>query len=325
AVPSAPLVPDDHQIVKMPASRFRIMAFGTLVAVIVYLPWLVNLPSQFGKVSSYYWLEKPGIAEMLLTVRSFLVGFLEISVPGKWLVLIGSVFVFLLLLVQALIDRRRLPADQKSLRLVFWLALFPPLLMWVVSQIQPVYLIRALLPSALLFYLALGWLFTRSRAPQPIRILIGLVVLALAGLGLYNHYTWATFPNSPFQPAAAQIRQDWQAGDVVIHLSKLSALPTVYYDRDLSQHYLRDLPGSGEDTLALPTQEVLGLLADESVAAAAGQAARVWWVMFDFAEREYEKAHRPELREALTWLNDHYTETGRWHFNDLVVIRYEGG
>jgi len=42
---------------------------GIGVALLVYFPWLLQLPSQLAKVGSYYWIEKPNIAVFLRTSR----------------------------------------------------------------------------------------------------------------------------------------------------------------------------------------------------------------------------------------------------------------
>ena len=299
------------------------VTFGTLVALVIYLPWLVNLPGQFAKVRSYYWLSPPNIAQPLLTARSFLVVNLDIPAPYSMVGFLGALFILLFLLVQVILYlRRRHQSDRKSLLFVLWLAAVPVALMWLVSQIQPVYLERALLTSALMLYVALGWFFTRGGLPRPIATVIAVVGLVLVGIGLYFQYTWATFPNSPFQSAAAYVQAEWQTGDVFIHQNKLSALPSIYYAPDLVQRYLADTPGSSEDTLAHPTQEALGLLADNCLQAASLAAKRIWWVMFDFASEQYAAAGRPELEQALNWLDDHYTRSGDTQFNDLDVILF---
>ena len=300
----------------------RGVLFGTVVAVVVYFPWLVNLPSQFEKVRSYYWLSSPNSAQFLLTARSFMVVNLDIPAPASMIGFLGALFILVFLAVQAGLALRR-PArrDRRPLLLVLWLAAAPPALMWLVSQAQPVYLERALLPSALMLYLALGWLFVRSGLPRPVSILIGAAGLGLAGLGLYYQYTWAAFPNSPFQDAAAFIRQHAQVGDRVLHQNKLTALPMIYYARDLPQRYLADRPGAPEDTLALPTQQALGLLADPCIQAVGG-APRLWWVTFDFAERQYADAGRTEFTQALEWLRAFYHPVETRAFNDLQVTLY---
>src|SRR6185369_14855987 len=124
---------------------------GTIVAIVVYLPWLVNLPGQLEKVRSYYWLSPPNIAKPIGTVYSFLVINLDIPKPYSTIGLLGSLFLILFLIVQVILClRRRVRTDRKPLLFIVWLAVFPVALMWLVSQVQPVYLERALLPSALM-------------------------------------------------------------------------------------------------------------------------------------------------------------------------------
>jgi hypothetical protein len=299
------------------------LGIGVVIALVVYLPWLVNLPGQLEKVRSYYWLAPPNIAKPLGTMYSFLVVNLDIPASFLTIGLLGALFLTLFLTVQVILYlRRRVHPDRKPLLFVLWLAAFPVALMWVISQVQPVYLERALLPSALMLYIALGWFFTRSGLPRPIAGVIAAIGLVMVGIGLYHQYTIATFPNSPFQTAAGYIRENWQDGDVIVHQNKLSALPTVYYARDLTQRYIGDRPGSSEDTLALPTQQSLGLLADACVQSAGRDAQRIWWVMFDFVGAQYEGSDRPELRQSLDWLDEHYSASGVQHFNDLEVTLY---
>ncbi|MBL8166322.1 MAG: glycosyltransferase family 39 protein, partial [Anaerolineae bacterium] len=314
-------------LVPLLARRWRQMGgviVGALVAVVVYLPWLVNLPSQFEKVRAYYWLTPPNPARPLLTLRTFTTVALDIPPPASMIAVLGALFLALFLVIQVIFYlRRRVQPDRKPLLFTLWLAAAPPALMWLVSQWQPVYLERSLLPSALLFYLALAWLLTRGGLPRPVAALISGMMLILAGIGLFYHYTWAQFPNSPFPAVAAHIRANWQPGDVIVHQNKLSALPLVFYARDLPQRYLGDAPGSPEDTLALPTQQTLALLADACMQVASHDARRIWWVIFADAERQYTAQGRPELVEAQAWLGEHYQEVEGSVFTDLNVILYD--
>lgn len=303
--------------------QFKRVAFGAAVAVIVYLPWLVNLPSQFEKLRSYYWLSPPNIARPILTTRSFLTVALDFPAPASMIAFIGALLIVLFLIIQVVLYlRRRVQPDRKVLLFVLWLTAAPIGLMWLVSQRQPVYLERSLIPAALMLYLALAWLIMRGGLPRPIAWALGAVGILLAGIGLYYQYTWATFPNSPFPAAIEYVREHWQPGDVVVHQNKLSALPMVYYGRDLTQRFIGDLPGSSEDTLALPTQESLQLLADACIQGASRDGQRVWWVIFDFAEKQYTSQGRPELQQSLDWLESHFTLVETQTFNDLDVVLY---
>lgn len=298
---------------------------GAITAVVVYLPWLVNLPGQLKKVQSYYWIEPPNVARPLLTIRTFMVVGLDFSGSASTIAFLASLFVILLLVVQLVIWLRqpRNRFKRRPILFVLWLAAVPPLLMWIASQVQPVYLERSLLPSALMLYVALAWLFTRSGMPKAIVGVVGAIGLVMVGIGLYYQYTIVTTPNSPYQTAGEYIQQNWQEGDVVVHQNKLSALPIIYYQRDLPQYFIGDKPNSEDDTLALPTQKALNIFADACVQAAAHQGKRVWWVIYDFAKAAYEAAdHRPEIVQAEAWLNAHYTATTIQKFNDLDVVLY---
>ncbi len=303
---------------------FQRVVVAAVVAILIYLPWLVNLPGQFQKVQSYYWIDKPNIGTLLTTIFSFLVVSLDIPKTIFAPALVAAFFVAVFLAVQVIfyLRQRRAKPDRNPLFFVLWLAILPPLLMWLVSQLQPVFLVRSLLPSALILYLALAWMFTRSRLPRPIALIVGMVGMFAVAIGLYYQYTWAVFPNSPFQAADSYIQANWQQGDVIIHQNKLSALPTIFYDRDHNQRYIGDMPGSSEDTLALPTQQSLNLLADACVQSASQGSSRIWWVTFDFAQQQYAAANRPEYQQALDWLNAHYTAVSTQKFNDLDVTLF---
>jgi hypothetical protein len=98
----------------------------------------------------------------------------------------------------------------------------------------------------------------------------------------------------------------------------------VYYDRlltletGLAQAYIRDVPGSGEDTLARPTQEVLGLYADECAASAAQGKPRIWFVIF-----RQQIAQSGGASPDQQWFEAHYRRSRDLQFNDLLVFVYD--
>lgn len=311
--------------------RLARTAGGAGVALTVYLPWMVNLPEQMGKLRQY-WVDRPNVLHLWLALRSFVSVNLDFS-PAWWLptFLLAAVLV-VLLLYRARWAWRALPSgsrERTALGWMLWLALAPMLVMWFASYVlQPVFLPRALLPSALIFYVGTGWLFTRGGMPRPIVAIVAGAWAVVAAFGLVTHYTWDTFPNSPFDRAVRYLEGRVAEGDAIVHGNKITALPMVYYGCDLPQRYVRDIPGSGSDTLALPTQRALGLLADECAAESAGGAPRVWYVAFDRLEDEMAAlvADDPqnEQYDSLCWLRQHYTEQEKARFNDLVITLFVG-
>lgn len=305
------------------------IVLGATVAFIVYLPWLVNIPSQLQKVNSYYWIAPPDGIALLVTLRSFLSVQLDMPSPASMIALLGALFLFLFLIVQLLMvwrrPRRQAKSDKPSLYIVLWLFGAPVILLWLVSQVQPVYLERALLPSALMLYITFGWLFTRSGMPRIIAGILMIIGLMLSSIGLYHQYTWSTFPNSPFQQAIDFIAKESGENDVVVHMNKLSVLPMIYYDRDVNQRFISDVAGSSEDTLALPTQEILNIIGDGCIAEAVDNAKSVWFVVFERVIEQYEQAGRTDLSDSLSWLDEHFIRDDQYMFNDLIVYRYVDG
>lgn len=283
-------------------------------ALLIYLPWLLQLPSQLGKLRAY-WIDKPGLAQLLLTARSF--AFVEMDVSSAFALIVSLLAVVLIstfLIYRAVPILRRPNRDRDGLALLLWLSAVPIGAMWLVSQWQPMYLNRALFPSALMAYAAVGWLFTRARLPAVIRGVLLIAGAASVISGLFAFYSWNTFPRAPFDRADAYVDQYSidGIGAQIIHANKITALSMIYYDRQLPQHYVRDTPGSGTDTLALPTQQVLGLPADVCISAAANGAARLWYVIFD----------RQPISD-LPWLDAHYQRESVMSFNDLLIYGFD--
>jgi hypothetical protein len=300
---------------------------GTVIALLVYAPWLVNIPSQLNKVGSYYCIPQPDLSRFFITTRSFLVGWIEYRGTALLVTLALANILVIFLIIQVIFYLRRPrrdKAERNNLLLTLWLCGLPVVLMWLFSQWRPVYLDRGLIASAMMLYVALAWMFTRGGLPRPVAGVLGAIGLVLVAIGLPTQYTWATFPNSPFREADAYIREQWQDGDVIVHQDKISALPMIYYDRELTQRYIGDEAGASDDTLALPTQEALGLLADECLQVATQGAPRIWFITLDRAEQEVQAEETSEAAPIaeLVWLNAHYTLADTQELNDLNIYLY---
>jgi hypothetical protein len=206
--------------------------------------------------------------------------------------------------------------------LLLSLTLGPVLLTLLASQIRPVYIVRALLPSALMYYVLVAGLLVAGRAPRLVKwgLLAPSVLIVVASL--INHYGYARFPRPPFDQAAAYLRAHYQPSDVIVHSNKLSFLPTYYYDRSLPQAFIADEPGSPSDTLAYPTQRALGLFATSDIATATLGRQRVWFVVFSRAIDEYLAAGYVDHPQR-AWLESTYSRTAQVSFNDLELYLYE--
>ena len=320
----------------VPWRHARPLVLSHLLAIGLFAPWLAVVPSQFGKIEQAYWVQQPGLVELIQTALIFHFGYDNQALP-RWLLPPALFFSLLIpaIIALELIRQRRLQrrgdaagliptAFPASYSLLLALILAPILLTFLVSQIRPVYVVRALLPSALMYYALVAGVLVVGPAPRPVKwgILVpsGLIVAA----SLLNHYSYAQFPLPPFGEVAAYLRYEAQPGDVVVHSNKLTFFPTHYYDRALPQVFLADEPGSPSDTLAYPTQQALGLFATPDIATAARGHDRVWFVIFRRAIDEYRAAGQADHPQR-AWLENHYTLVSATSFGGLEVYEYQSG
>ena len=294
-------------------------------AVLLYSPWLVRLPGQFAKVSTSYWTVKPGGDRLVTTLLTFVTN-LPVSNALLPYALLAAFLTLVLAAWQTLRPafRRHPPEGLVPGLVLAYLAFTPPLLMFVVSQFVPVYVERALLPSGIVFVLWVAWALTGTSIPRFIRMFASIVLMVGMFIGLQTHLTYTGFPYAPYGGINDAIRTEIDAGDsdaVIVHSNKLTALPAYLLDPDLPHRYLPDIPGSGSDTLALPTQEVIDFYADADIEAAVRDAGRVWFLVFQREVDEYlaggETAH-PQL----AWLDTRYTQVGSETWEDLIVYEY---
>ena len=296
-----------------------VIAAGSL-AILLYLPWLVHLPAQFAKVDQAYWIAKPGLYRLFTLLLYFVT---NLPLPGVWLIvgLFISLFTVAIALWQTVRIARQQQADTHPGLWVLYLTFAPPILLFLFSQWKSIYLERALLPSGAIFFIWLAWALTRTKLPRPIQLITLLLLLTGFGIGIYEHIAYTGYPYGPYQAMTFDLQTKQQLGDVIIHSSKLSMMPSVYYDRNLAQTYVSDPSGSNVDTLAPATQKVLGLEAKPDIQSAAGNAGRVWFIIFDESNQEYMQAGYP-MHPQLAWLMQHYSQVEIQKWDDLRVYLF---
>jgi 4-amino-4-deoxy-L-arabinose transferase-like glycosyltransferase len=297
----------------------RTLAAG-LGALVLYLPWLVQVPMQLARVRTAYWVERPGAATVVRTLLVYVSGLPveDWALP----IVLACVILVVVIGVWALARRPGPPKEDRAGAIWFaYLAAAPAAVMFLASFLQPVYLERALLPSGVMFLLWVGWVLTQSGLSRPFRFTATTAALLAFALGLLGFYTYRGFPYAPFSELASYLRANERGSEVVLHSNKISAIPTAYVDPMLEQRYLADPPNSGSDTLARATQEVLGMLAQPDVAAAVDDAEGVWFVIFPREIEDYRSVGYAE-HPALAWLESHYSLERMAEFGELRAYHF---
>jgi hypothetical protein len=321
----------------------------------LWLPWFVNITSQFAKLQQAYWVTPPTLVTLLQTLLIYQAGeeFVATAKVGVVLPLFVGIILLIMLVWRSVVKMwlstsfravkprgiagrvQEIPrfARNDNPQSALWLtslAFGTPILLFLASLYQPVYIQRALLPALLMYVLAMSWLIapplsppqaegtTGEAMPQVIRWALGFLVGITSVAGLWSHYTFASFPRPSFPSAIMFLEQTLAQGDVIVHSNKLTYLPMYYYDRALPQKFIADPVGSGSDTLALPTQQVLGLFAIHDLPTATRGARRVWFVIFDKAIEEFKPNPHPHLE----WMQAHYVLNGAKKIDDMTIYEF---
>jgi hypothetical protein len=266
------------------------------------------LPEQLANLNANYWINRPTFATPLLSPGIFMGGYHEFGAMQVMIIYGGALFITALIVFQVIIyarrPRRKSESDIAQIGWVLWLFAAPIIFMWLFSQIVPVYLERALIGSVMMLYLILAWIFTRSGMPRPIKALLLLIIAVVFLLGDIAQYQVNSFPYVPVKGTMAYIRDNLQAGDVVLHMNKLTVLPAEVYAPDIEQRFLADSAGSAEDTLDPSTQAVLGVQESGCIQAATQGASRICDSNKGGSvrpKRSFENYGRSESRRNFYW------------------------
>lgn len=298
----------------------RNLTLAGFASIIIYSPWLIQLPSQISKVTANFWVERPGI-EKLFTL--FLLFLPHLPLPNNLLLpgLLFAALIITLAIFQTIQAKINGIENTKSGIWLAYLSFTPPILLWLISQFWPIYVERALLPSHLIFCVWLAWAFTQTKLPRPIQISSFILIIITASMGFYQHTTYNGFPYGPFKTLNESIENRVEQGDAVIHSSKLSYLPSFYFDQNLAQGYIIDPLGSNVDTLSPATSDILKLNSYEDLEKAIVNASRVWFIIYKNSIDEYTLAGN-KIHPHLEYLDNNFKLKSIENWDDVRLYLY---
>ena len=297
---------------------FYSVSLAGLGALILYLPWALQLPAQFAKVQSAYWVARPDFSKLFTLLLVYVT-----NTPLPASLLAGALAITLIMVMTGAIQTlrsTRQTGGRDGLSSLY-LSFAPPLFLFLFSQYRPVYIERALLPSGAIFCIWVAWTVNKTNLSNVVRYaLFGLLAISSA-LGIYQHLTYHDFPYAPFKELDMSLRQRMEPQDVIIHSNKLSMIPAMLFDRGLSQSFIGDQPGSSTDTLAPATQQVLNIKAEENIQSAARNAERVWYIIYQRSIVEYQAGGYP-THPDIQYLDSQYRLKSEEHWDGLQVLLY---
>lgn len=213
-------------------SRARPWLLSQMAIALLWLPWLPNFLRQ-SQTYQQFWIEVPTWS----SIQTLLYEFTSAYLPHWWLNR-GQEILIAGALLLALVAKRRIAA--REYLFLATLVVVPVGAMFLVSQIKPIFLSRALIfVVAPYLVLVAGGLasLTRWRAGS---VLLALLVL-LNMVSLYRLYT--TIPKEEWDLAARHVTSQAEPGDLVLFVAADTQIPFDYY-ADPQSHHLekRGLP-----------------------------------------------------------------------------------
>jgi len=224
----------------------------TQISVFIFsLPWFYYLPQQIDKVQNAFWTQPPGIVDVIqafITLFAFL-PMSEIFMAIVLFLLMQNLIVLLIYVIKS---------KSNKLTMVGLVFLFSPILLFLLSYaIQPVFVPRIFILSAVCLFIILGKYFqdTFSSAVGKINF-VAFILVSVISLPFF--YQFNSFPRSEFRELSNHLKSYELSNVAIVHDNKLSFFPTMLNYEQSNQYYLPDEPGSPNDTLAKGSQKAIG-------------------------------------------------------------------
>jgi uncharacterized membrane protein len=230
----------------------RIWLIGQFLILLLYLPWLKIIFKQMSyiKVSNILqWVPNDHLSNFIYTFTIFNLGY-----NSKEIMYLLVTLMFLPLFLFAIwVESKK----EQTYMLSCWL--FIPIIITMVfsALIFPIYIVRALIYVSTAYYIIIAYGLSKLK-PNKVYLCFLLLFSIVSGLSLENYYLNVFYPcnydlrasfkfNKEIKPASNYIKQSYQKGDIVLHKSKFTYLPFLYYHNNrleenlLPQDYIKKI------------------------------------------------------------------------------------
>jgi len=313
--------------------RLRGWILANIAGAVLFLPQIGIMLQKVDNImftSKSWWVPKPTPWSAVFFVKTIAFGYSNLEPHFKIALLVFCAFALAGIILSLREDWR------PGLLLICWFAI-PTALCYVVSQFtQSIFLIRAMLPYALAFYLWVGLAISKIEK-RTLRSAAAVGFACIAAFPLVQKYQGVysvrEFPHRPgthapikYREAARAVLENMEEGDIVLHAGTWSWLPFYWYG-------FRDLPSSSHITVATETgwiryfedanprtsrREDLARLYPVYIQPAVEGKSRLWFVFSEW-EREYLKNSAVPVWR---WLDAHYPEIDHMDFGNFEVFLY---
>lgn len=209
-----------------------------VVALILYSPWLLVIPSQLKKANKF-WIYPLDFRTITSSLGNLFLGF-EGKPPHLWLftkILSLIILLFSLKAINFSMKRKRPPSkNAKNPGLLFFIWVFLPLvLILLISFLKPIYVNRYLI------FVTVGEVFLIMLGIERIanNIFKKMVIFFFLFFIFYFNFWFTPFhQKKDFRKTLTEINQLLKKDDIVLAISPLNFFETCYYVQDRSRCFL---------------------------------------------------------------------------------------
>jgi len=174
--------------------------------------------------------------------------------------------------------------------------------MLIISYIvRPVFLPRSMLTSYYALLIIAACLIS-NELKQFSGIFLSVAFTVSSCLSLFSLYTFNGFPRSPNKKAFEYLSQVNDPKSIIIHDNKLSFFPMEFYNRGkFREVFIRDEPGSSNDTYAVPTQAAIGLSPISDLQHGVSGYSAIYFIVYTETIKEYLATGRSTIPPSNIW------------------------
>ena len=217
-----------------------LLAYGSILA--VYAPWAGIAAGQAGTVAQAFWVQRPTVGAIPLTLHDLFWG----SVPPAWL----GVFVVLL---SGLALIAAVWAGVRGRRWALLALAFAPLLAtWAISQFKPILISRLMIGCTPFLCMLLGGAMIDHRRTRWPALAAAPVLLFVLG----SYYVDPDVQKGDVHRFVEVVREQDRPGDAVLHTCIPSYIILSYYAPEL-EHYLWRQAGDLSQSLTEQTKRAM--------------------------------------------------------------------
>lgn len=216
----------------------------------LYLPWLPTLLSQVHNFGQAFWLPPSGNPGGALYWLSFTTIFSRLP---SWMAMHGIA----LAMATTLLALWALRHELKRIYPLLSLAFVPPAALYIIGLLwRPVLLDRAMLPSGAA--LTMLWGMGLTRLPSWGKKIYAAVAAPMLIMMLVTYYIDPTSQRARVDPVIDLVKDNWQPGDAIYHVSLSSFIGYDYYLPDYPSFVLPETGDLGA-SLTETTKEGFGI------------------------------------------------------------------